>query len=437
MADDIAIKDASDATRVVATDEVGGRGFQLVKICYGADGAVTLVDGAGNPLPVGIVGTVPVTGPLTDAQLRAAAVDVAIAGTPSVTITGTPTVNANVLGVVEIANDAGDPIPVLGPATNAELRASALPVTGAFVFDEDAPHASGDKGIALLGIRHDSDTPTAADGDYTLLKLDETGRLKVASQPSSYAAVTGAITANGQTIATNCERYSNLMVHCFGTFSTVNCAFEGSLNSTNGSDGNWFALQAIRSNANTIETTTGNLSAAPAYAWELSVNGLKWFRVRATAFTSGSQSWVFVPGTYATEPIPGAQVSATQAVSGTVTATNVVGSTPTASNVNSAATTNATSVKATAGTVYSILAYNAGAGAAFVKFYNKASAPTVGTDVPIFVLAVPAAGHVQVQFGIQGNRFGTGIALAITGGAADTDTTAVAAAQVKVSTAYV
>ena len=44
-------------------------------------------------------------------------------------------------------------------------------------------------------------------------------------------------------------------------------------------------------------------------------------RIRATAWTSGTQVWTMIPGTYATEPIPGAQVSATQPVSGTVTAT--------------------------------------------------------------------------------------------------------------------
>lgn len=108
------------------------------------------------------------------------------------------------------------------------------------------------------------------------------------------------------------------MAFCTGTFAGVNCTFEGSIESSG--DTNWFGIQAIRSNANTIETTTGALSAAPAYAWEMSVNGLKRVRVRCTARTSGTQSWRFVLGTYATEPIPGAQVSATQPVSGTVTA---------------------------------------------------------------------------------------------------------------------
>ena len=63
------------------------------------------------------------------------------------------------------------------------------------------------------------------------------------------------------------------------------------------------------------------MAATPAYAWEASVNGLSFIRVRATAHTSGTATWKFQRGSYATEPIPAAQISGTQPVSGTVTAT--------------------------------------------------------------------------------------------------------------------
>lgn len=217
------------------------------------------------------------------------------------------------------------------PLTDAQLRATAIPVYDANLdlatHQEDTPHVSGDYGQLMLAIRSDNDTPTANDGDYTVFKLDEEGRLKVATKPASYADITGDITAvqatistpvAGGTVAGDVSRASNIMAFCTGTFAGVNCTFEGSIESSG--DTNWFGIQAIRSNANTIETTTGALSAAPAYAWEMSVNGLKRVRVRCTARTSGTQSWRFVLGTYATEPIPGAQVSATQPVSGTVTA---------------------------------------------------------------------------------------------------------------------
>lgn len=116
---------------------------------------------------------------------------------------------------------------------------------------------------------------------------------------------------------------------------------------------------------------------------------------------------------------------------------NTTPTTPTASIITSAASTNATSVKASAGTLYSITVSNAGAAAAFVKLYNLATAPTVGTSVIALTIPVPASGVVTIPLGAQGMRFGTGIALAITNLVGEADATAVAANQVKVLTSYV
>lgn len=82
----------------------------------------------------------------------------------------------------------------------------------------------------------------------------------------------------------------------------------------------------------------------------------------------------------------------TSPVSGTVTAntTETALIAPTVSTLNSAATTNATLVKATAGNIYSYVFSNNGGATAFVKLYNKATAPTVGTDTPLEVIPVPA-----------------------------------------------
>jgi hypothetical protein len=106
----------------------------------------------------------------------------------------------------------------------------------------------------------------------------------------------------------------------------------------------------------------------------------------------------------------------------------------------SAASTNATSVKGSAGQVYSIQAFNIGAAVAYLKLYNKASAPTVGTDTPVKVLMIPAAsspvgsGFIYTQ--VLGLEFATGIAFAITGGIADSNTTAIAANEVVINLDY-
>lgn len=331
------------------------------------------------------------------------------------------------------------PLPA-GAATEATL----LQVAGALKA-EDSAAASGDAGLPLLAQRNDTDTPTTShDGDYALLKMDEEGRLKVATKPASIASVVGVANTVAATVVCDVRRASNVVFHIKNVGSVTLAAgtfvFEASIDSTNGTDGTWFAIQAVRSNANTIETSIAlsGIAAGAGYAasWEASVNGYQWMRLRCTVAVTASASaqWTIQRGSYATEPIPAAQTSATQSVSGTVTANFA---TPLASNINSAASTNLTSVKATAGTVYGVAAFNAGAAAAYVKLYNKASAPALATDVPVLVIPVPAGTSVVFSLCALGHRFGTGIALAITGGVADTDTTAVAAAQVKVATSYV
>lgn len=245
------------------------------------------------------------------------------AGTDALAVVDTA---AGKAGAVALVDDSGA---LHGAANPVPVSSAALTSIESYFKAEDAAAGDGDKGLPLLAMRQAADTTsTTTDGDYTLLKIDEEGRLKVSTKPASYPDITGDITAvqatigtpvAGGTVAGDVSRASNIMAFCTGTFSTVNCTFEGSLEASG--DTNWFAIQAVRSNANTIETTTGNLSAQPAYAWEMSVNALKRVRVRCTARTSGTQSWRFVQGTYATEPIPAAQISGTQPVSGTVTAT--------------------------------------------------------------------------------------------------------------------
>jgi hypothetical protein len=330
-----------------------------------------------------------------------------------------------------------------GAATEVTLATIAAAIDA-----HDAVAADGHSGMVVLAKRRDSDASAmVADGDFGFLSLDENQRLKVSSQPASYVDITGDITAvqatigtpvAGGTVSGDVSRASNVMAFCTGSFNTVNCTFEGSLESTG--DTNWFAIQAVRSNANTVELTTGNLSAQPAYSWEMSVNALSRVRVRCTARTSGTQSWRFKQGTYATEPIPAAQVSGTQPVSGTVTATVTGGTvlpvTPTTTFTNSTATTNAAFLKASAGTIWSITAFNANASPRYVKFYNLTAAPTVGTSVPVLVVAVPGTSTVMIGGGSNGIRFSTGIAIAIVTGAADADATAVAANEIKVATSW-
>ena len=250
------------------------------------------------------------------------------------------------------------------------------------------------------------------------------------------AKLTGAITAVSGVFVLPVNQASFALVQMVAA-SLVghNCAIEGSIDSTTGVDGTWFAVSASRSNAlGTVESATGTLTATPAYLWRIPCAGLKYIRFRATAHTSGTATYTGVSMDDGVEGLVSAVMQSSVSITGTVTTSPT---SPTQSFINSAATTNATSVKNSAGTVYGLVISNTNAAARYVKLYNKSSAPTVGTDVPVLTIVVPGGSVVSVMCGDLGLRFGTGIALAITAAAGDTDTTAVAAGEIKVATSYV
>lgn len=285
--------------------------------------------------------------------------------------------------------------------------------------------------------------PVRADGEVGPLTTNQDGRLRVASKPGYFASISGGLTTSGNTLVADVTDASNVMVHIKNTGTAAMAAgafvFEGSLDSTDGSDGSWFALQGVRSDSNTIENgrTASSLAAGAGqlYAWELSVNAVRWFRIRCTSnvTTNSVATWMIVRGTYATEPIPAVQPhpvtgSGTFTVAGSVTASSPTGS---AISVVTTASTNASIQKNSAGNLFEITASNPTATAAFLKLYNKASSPTVGTDVPILTIPIPANGQVSLSFGNLGKRFTNGIAMAVTALIAANDTgNSVAAVQI-------
>ena len=101
----------------------------------------------------------------------------------------------------------------------------------------------------------------------------------------------------------------------------------------------------------------------------------------------------------------------------------------------SAASTNADVVKASAGLVTGYFLVNAVNAFRYVKLYNLAVNPTVGTSTPRCVFGIPALSSANISLDIP-LAFATGIAIAIVTGIADSDATAVAASDVAVSLYY-
>jgi hypothetical protein len=103
----------------------------------------------------------------------------------------------------------------------------------------------------------------------------------------------------------------------------------------------------------------------------------------------------------------------------------------------SAATTNATSVKAAAGSVGSLEVVNVSASPRYFKIFNKASAPVTGTDTPVLTYVIPPNSQRTIPIPNMNLRLTNGISYAITGAYADFDNTPIGANEVFVNIIYV
>lgn len=168
MADNTRLPLGTEDGDVYASDDIGGVKFQRVKLVLGANNANDGDVSSSNPVPVS--GTVTASGPLTDAQLRAAPVEVdasgatvdvnIVSGSSSGTeytegdtdasITGTAILwedGSDTLRAVSAAkplpvgdaggtlsvDDGGASLSVDGPLTDTELRATPIEVDGSGV----------------------------------------------------------------------------------------------------------------------------------------------------------------------------------------------------------------------------------------------------------------------------------------------------------------
>jgi len=100
--------------------------------------------------------------------------------------------------------------------------------------------------------------------------------------------------------------------------------------------------------------------------------------------------------------------------------------------------TNATSVKGSAGAIFNMIihnTHNGGGSSITVRFYDKATAPVVGTDVPMIVIHVGSNTSKELNF-TSGISFSNGIAYAITANDTLLDATVVDADGVQLYIGY-
>ncbi|MDB5160331.1 MAG: hypothetical protein JWO99_594 [Candidatus Saccharibacteria bacterium] len=262
----------------------------------------------------------------------------------------------------------------------------------------------------------------------------------------STAAWTSATTVNtALTIATTGYSTMTMTMSNTSTMTAGVLTFEASPDAGT----TWFAIALGRVDSYTTETTY-TLSAVANRAWSTSVDGFNAFRVRLSTVITGTGTATIKMAAVSTaiEPIVTvgqATAASLQTTAILATGANLVGKVnittqttggATGFTLISAATTNATFVKASAGVLYMLTATNNSATVAFLKMYNKASAPTVGTDTPVMTFMIPPNGGVMVPIPPTGITFSTGIAYALTGLATLADTTAVSLAQIQLNGAY-
>jgi len=152
---------------------------------------------------------------------------------------------------------------------------------------------------------------------------------------ATYTATSGTITSAASTVTTgNIGRAGNLTVFIYGTYAGVNVSFEASPDNTN-----WFAWPMQREQTSAIDLTSGVLTSNSLVAWSTDAPGFSFFRVRATAWTSGTANVVINAGTLPFTPvvsaaIPNALPTGTNSI-GQVTANAGTGPFPVSDNAGS------------------------------------------------------------------------------------------------------
>jgi hypothetical protein len=269
---------------------------------------------------------------------------------------------------------------------------------------------------------------TGAGVQRVTISSDSTGQVALAAG----SATIGSLTANQSVNAAQINGVTPLMGN--GVSGT------GSLRVNIASDNTAFAVNATL-NAETTKVIgtvrlLGNIGAVMDFAGQNAsqpANSLLMggeFNTSPTTITSGNASPLQLDNTgkllvNCSGCSAGSTVSLIPATSGGLTLSHLI----------AAATTNATSLKTSAGQLYGASIYNNGAVPAYLKFYNKASSPTVGTDTVVYEVAVQAGTEREIHTE-EGLAFGTGIAYALTAGITDADATSVAVSSATVDLIY-
>jgi len=316
---------------------------------------------------------------------------VTIATNDSVPVTGTVTANAGTnLNTSALALEAG------GNLASIKAKTDNIPAQGQALAAASTP-------VVLTAAQITTLTPPAAITGFATSALQSTQDTSINTllkPASTLTAVTTVTTVGAVTAITN----------------------------------------ALPAGANAIGKLAANSGVDIGDVDVLTVNGV------APSFGTGTRAATVQRVTIATDDI----VPASQSGTWTVQPGNTPNSTPwlttdtpaasgglTKFHLVGAATDNATNIKASAGQVYSITAFNLNASPRYLKFHNTAGVPTAGAGVTdTFLIPGNTSGAGLVLNIDKGIAFSTGIAITMVTGIADANATAIAASEVVINVYY-
>jgi hypothetical protein len=480
MADNLtALANTGTGTDVLATDEIAGVHYPRTKITIGADGVNDGDVSSANPLPV--------SGPVTDAQLRASAVPIIVTD-PSTAVTFGPIATAHTVlfTAVDTANEGTIQVQLTGrfdrggvyfEASNDNVNFHPVPVS-AYGDDQLVEVVYSPELITAPVVAKYFRCETTVDfagsvsGTYVLRNMDAPQRFtntKLVDAASDILFPVAGVTPTGHVSRirvaenggilpadttftgsrTGAQVGTILMVDTTGYNSVamqLANVFTGTVTFQASNDGStWASVLAWPSAGGTAPVTT----ATAVGQWLIPAAG-RFIRAQLTTAGSGfpmaiatlKNAAAFYPASTPSVTIAANSSVNIAQVGGTATAAGGLpilasGATSGASvgTLIAAGTNNLTQIKGTIGRLYFFHVRNQVASIRYVKLFNLPSASvTMGTTAATMNFMVPASGELNLPIPSVGlNMGGTGISFALVTGEGLTNNVAVTASDLIVN----
>lgn len=424
MADNV-VADPGSGGATFAADDISGVMFPRTKLTIGADGTNDGDVSSANPLPVkgtGTAGTansgvltVQGIASMTPVQIADNGGSLTVDGTVAATQSGTWTVD---LGATD--NSVLDAI-AASLAGTLTVGSHAVTNAGTFAVQVSSALPAGTNAIGKLAANSGVDI---GDVDVTSVPADPFGtNADAASATGSISAKLRFIAATGIPITGTVTVGSHAVTNA-GTFA-VQAAQSGTWTVQPGNTANTTAWLVTGTGGTFPATQSGtwNIGTVTTLTTCSTVTSLTQFNGNAIATNTGNASSGTLRVVLATD-----QPALTTPMPHSPAASTTGGATPYKYIIAAGTNQDSQSVKASAGTLYSIAAFSVVASVRYLKLYDKNSAPT-SADTPIHVFAIPGntAGAGLVESIPTGLAFSNGIAFRVTTGIADNDANAASA----------